>query len=75
MKRLNSTAKLMLSILSEIAQEEGTKKITPTNGFLAAKLERGNREAARAIISLEEHGYVKCDVDLKRQPIRIIEIL
>jgi hypothetical protein len=75
MKRLNSTAKLMLSVLSEIAEQEGSKKITPTNAYLGSKIERGNREAARAIISLEEHGYLKCDVDLKRQPIRIIELV
>jgi CTP-dependent riboflavin kinase len=75
MKRLNSTAKLMLTVLGEIAQAEGSKKITPTNSYLGDKIERGNREAARALIALEEHGYVKCDVDLKRQPIRIIEIL
>ena len=75
MKKLNSTAKLVAMEIKAIATEMGTNKVHPTNAFLAERVERGNREITRALISLEEHGQIKVDIDPRRQPLRIIEIL
>lgn len=75
MSKLNSTAKLVLIHMQEIATEIGSKDLTTTNAELAAKIERGNREVTRAISALEKAGLIKVDINPRRQPIRIVSLL
>ena len=75
MKKQSSTVKLIYLEFCKIAQEQGTKKITPTNKQIGKIIELGPKEVQRAIISMQEHGQIKVDLDNLRQPQRIIEIL
>jgi predicted transcriptional regulator len=75
MAKLNSTAKLVHIHLQTIADSVGTKELFNTNSELGSLIERGNREVTRALTSLEEAGFIKVDIDSRRQPIRIITLL
>ena len=75
MKKQSSTAKLILEHFLRMCEEQGSKKITPTNNQVAKLIDRGPKEVQRAIASLQEHGQVKVDLDNSRQPQRILEII
>lgn len=74
MKKLNSTQKLILIFLEEISAQEGSKQIAPSNAFLAAKLERQDREVCRGLKALEDHGLIIVDLNPRRRPTRIITL-
>jgi len=74
MKKLNSTQKLIMLFLEEIAAQEGTRVIAPSNAFLSAKLERRDREVCRGLKALEDHGKIEVDLNPRRRPTRIITL-
>jgi hypothetical protein len=74
MAKVNHTATKVHTILVELANELGTGTVSPTNKWVAERINRGPREVVRAVNALQENGWISVDIDPLRSPIRLIKV-